>query len=323
MGIEFSNNASSLLAVPILAADTSLTITAPDAPLFPQPTVGGDYFYLVIEDRRLVPNLREIVQVTARTAAVFTVVRGREGTTAQNFFAGSVVSARLTAQGLFDLRAEEATLRAAADAAEVTARNAAILVEKNRAQAAEAAEIAARAAAITSEAGTRGTADSTETAARIAADNAEVTARTAAILVETNRALAAEATAASGAVLATEISARAAADAAEVTARNAAIAVETTRALAAEAALAAADVGATALVKAGTGTCVSSDTVTFATPFPHTIINVVLQMPHPSTSTIKIELDNITTPTVTGFKTNASDGGSPATTAYVWIATGT
>lgn len=237
MSILLSNNASSLLVAPILAADTSLTVVTADAALFPQPT-GSDYFLVTLEDRRVVPNLREIVTCTARSAGTLTITRAQEGTAASNFFTGSVVSLRLTAGAIFAVRAEEAALRAAADAAEIVARDAAILVETLRAEAAEAAEVAARVAAIVAEQTTRAAADTAEATARAASDATLLALRNTDIS-NLNAAIANNA-----ANIAAETAARIAADAAEVTARNAAIAaavlVEKNRALAAEALLAAA-----------------------------------------------------------------------------------
>jgi hypothetical protein len=65
------------------------------------PALGaGDYIYLTLEDRRVVPNLREIVRCTARADAVLTIVRAQDGTVAQDFFTGSTVSARLNRAAL-------------------------------------------------------------------------------------------------------------------------------------------------------------------------------------------------------------------------------
>lgn len=212
MGIIFVNNASSLLALPALAADTTVTIEMADVGLFPV-LAAGEYYYAAIEDRRVVPNLLEIVKVTGVSTNVFTVVRGQDGTAAHDFFLGAVFSARLCRAALEDFMAEERAARIAADAAEAAARIAG-----------DAAEAAARAAA-----------DAAETAARIAADNAEIARAEAAEAAEQAARIAADAAEAANraAAIAAEAVARANADAALATA----IANEVARAMAAEAAL--------------------------------------------------------------------------------------
>lgn len=104
----FKNFASAELAAPIAAADTSLTVNIVKADRFPAantgsdpvPTVGKDFYKIVIED---VNKNREIAYVRTRTlgsAIMANLLRGQEGTTAISFAAGSVVSLRHTAQDL-------------------------------------------------------------------------------------------------------------------------------------------------------------------------------------------------------------------------------
>lgn len=88
-----SNNASSTLAAPILAAATTMTIIAGDALLFPAPGA-GQWFPLTIVDPS---DNMEIVYCTSRAGAVLTVARAQEGTTAKAFAAGTRVDCRLTA----------------------------------------------------------------------------------------------------------------------------------------------------------------------------------------------------------------------------------
>ncbi|MEY4073537.1 MAG: hypothetical protein RJA29_894, partial [Pseudomonadota bacterium] len=102
---KFSNKARSQLLAAISATDTSFSVLAADADLFPTADVGtgtlpsapGDWFKVTIEDS----NGYEIVYVRTRSAGsnVFSnVLRGREGTTARSFPAGAVVGLRVTAQ---------------------------------------------------------------------------------------------------------------------------------------------------------------------------------------------------------------------------------
>lgn len=149
MPVLLANNAISTLQAGISDAVTSLTIDVADADLFPSPDFGGaeEYFILTLEDRRVVPNLREILMCTARSGAVLTVQRGIE-TPASAFSAGATVSMRLTAITLANLvgdqvsalnttmtdgfnaastaLADETASRSAADDGEVTNRDAAI-----------------------------------------------------------------------------------------------------------------------------------------------------------------------------------------------------
>lgn len=93
MAPVFSNNATSLLAVAINAAVTTVTVQTGDAAKFPAPT-GGDWFPITVLDG--LGNM-EIMRCTARSGANLTVVRGQEGTTAQSFSIGARVDHRLTA----------------------------------------------------------------------------------------------------------------------------------------------------------------------------------------------------------------------------------
>jgi hypothetical protein len=83
---QFKNNARALLASGILATDTTLTVEAPKADLFPTANVGtgavpsaSDWYKATLENAS---GQCEIIYVRTRTAgsAVFTnVLRGQEG----------------------------------------------------------------------------------------------------------------------------------------------------------------------------------------------------------------------------------------------------
>lgn len=90
----YANNCSSRLAVDTAGASVTLTVRAGDGNRFPSPS-GGDYFMVTIEDRRT--RQIEICRCTGRVNDVMVVVRGQEGTVAQQFSAGATVSHRLTA----------------------------------------------------------------------------------------------------------------------------------------------------------------------------------------------------------------------------------
>lgn len=98
MGIKLANNATSLLAADIAISALELTVTPGEGDLFP--ALGLDeYFYCTLLD---VDGNMEIVQVTARTGNVFTIIRARENTTPKAFAAGARVELRITAQSVFD-----------------------------------------------------------------------------------------------------------------------------------------------------------------------------------------------------------------------------
>lgn len=64
----FSNNAVSLLAAPISATATSLTVMAGYGSLYPQPTGNGsDYFLITLEDQHA--SVREIIKTQASQRA--------------------------------------------------------------------------------------------------------------------------------------------------------------------------------------------------------------------------------------------------------------
>lgn len=94
----FVNDGSSLLASSILAADSSLTVTATEGSLFPSPS-GGDYAILTIEDD--LGNI-EIVKLTSRAGDVLSITRAQESTVALDFASGSRVEVRITKGSLDD-----------------------------------------------------------------------------------------------------------------------------------------------------------------------------------------------------------------------------
>lgn len=95
----YANNAASTLLGNLGATDTSFSLPNGTGARFPAPTAGQS-FMLTIEDTS--SNL-EIVECTARTNDVLTVIRGREGTTAKAFTASTPIDMRVTAGMLSDL----------------------------------------------------------------------------------------------------------------------------------------------------------------------------------------------------------------------------
>ena len=93
----FTNNASTTLASSINSSVTSLTVSAGQGSLFPNPSA-GQYFYTTISN--VAGTLREIVKVTARSTDTFTIVRGQDNTSAQSWTTGDTVELRVTAADL-------------------------------------------------------------------------------------------------------------------------------------------------------------------------------------------------------------------------------
>lgn len=105
--IVLKNRAGSSLAVSISAADTTLQIQAADAAKFPALEYPGDVFPL-----RLISDggNSEYALATARDGANITVLRGQEGSTAQDFAPGTRVEVVVTA-GAWDRLAESRWVR--------------------------------------------------------------------------------------------------------------------------------------------------------------------------------------------------------------------
>lgn len=93
---QFTNNASSTLAGAITTSATSLSVQTGDGAKFPALSA-GQWFPLTLVNAS---GGYEIVQCTARSGDVFTVVRAQEGTAATAFSAGDSVGLRLTAAAI-------------------------------------------------------------------------------------------------------------------------------------------------------------------------------------------------------------------------------
>ena len=108
----FRNNAFSTLAAGISSSATTLTVTAGHGDRFPV-AGGSDWFVITLEDSA--KNI-EVVRCTARSAGsnTLTIVRAQEGTTARAWLAGDIVSLRLTAGGIDEIRTSAVTAHEAA-----------------------------------------------------------------------------------------------------------------------------------------------------------------------------------------------------------------
>ena len=99
--ILFSNNASTTLATSITSGATSLAVTAGGGSLFPAITAGQEFIFTLQHIAAGVVTAFEICTCTARTGDSFTaIVRAQEGTSAQSWSAGDVVTLLPTAAGM-------------------------------------------------------------------------------------------------------------------------------------------------------------------------------------------------------------------------------
>jgi microcystin-dependent protein len=98
MPLKLTNNATSLLAAPIDALVTTITISSGDEGNFP--VLGaGDYFPVTVVDTS---GNREIMRCSAIAGVTLTVARGQENTAARAFVINSRVEVRLTAGALIE-----------------------------------------------------------------------------------------------------------------------------------------------------------------------------------------------------------------------------
>lgn len=93
--IQLKNNAQSMLAYPVSAADTTLTVIPEDIGRFPALIVPGDHFYCALADSQGNLEFVRVTGVNAQTATL-TVVRGAEGTTARGWNTGDRVQLRMS-----------------------------------------------------------------------------------------------------------------------------------------------------------------------------------------------------------------------------------
>lgn len=100
--IKLKNNARGFLASAISTSATQLQLTSGTGASFPVLSAGETFFATLVSS----DNTFEIVNVTARTADVLTVVRAAEGTTALAFNPGSLVELRVTVGNLTSAAAD-------------------------------------------------------------------------------------------------------------------------------------------------------------------------------------------------------------------------
>lgn len=91
-----ANNAQSILAASLNAAQTSLQVSTGSGDLFPAPVSGKSFFILTLVDNATGSD-SEIVHVTARNGDTMTIVRAQEGTSARSWSANDIVANMVTA----------------------------------------------------------------------------------------------------------------------------------------------------------------------------------------------------------------------------------
>ena len=91
----FANNAKTTLSNALTSTSTSLTVSPGTGSLFPIP-VGAQYFVLTLTDAAT-GLINEIVWVTAASGDTFTIVRGKEGTSAKPWLVGDFTNCFPTA----------------------------------------------------------------------------------------------------------------------------------------------------------------------------------------------------------------------------------
>ena len=105
IGLELTSNfAKTVLASPINASATTITLFPGAGALFPNPS-GGNYFRILITDIAT-SNYNEIVLCTARSGDVLTVTRNAEGTLARSWLAGDIIENVMTAGAFSELRSQ-------------------------------------------------------------------------------------------------------------------------------------------------------------------------------------------------------------------------
>ena len=104
MVVLLSNNARSTLAGALTDISTTLSVQTGDAAKFPSPT-GDDWFPVTVVKA---DGTYEIMRCTGRAAAVLTVERAQEGTTAVAFDAGDRIDLRLTAGAIAQIQEDAA-----------------------------------------------------------------------------------------------------------------------------------------------------------------------------------------------------------------------
>lgn len=104
MVVLLTNNARSTLAGALTDIGTTLSVQTGDAAKFPSPT-GDDWFPVTVVKA---DGTYEIMRCTGRAAAVLTVERAQEGTTAVAFDAGERIDLRLTAGAIAQIQEDAA-----------------------------------------------------------------------------------------------------------------------------------------------------------------------------------------------------------------------
>ncbi len=96
----YANNAAGTLAAAITTGSTTLTLNAGQAALFPNPGANQGFFATLTD--AATQSQIEIVYVTQVSGSIFTIQRAQDGTAAQSWNAGDILSQRVVAAELRD-----------------------------------------------------------------------------------------------------------------------------------------------------------------------------------------------------------------------------
>lgn len=91
----FANNAKSTVAAPVAPGATTVTLFTGEGALFPSPGSGQQFAISFLD--QATATQREIMYCTSRTGDVLTVVRAREGTSAETWVIGDFANGYITA----------------------------------------------------------------------------------------------------------------------------------------------------------------------------------------------------------------------------------
>jgi hypothetical protein len=94
----YANNAAGTLAAPLTNTATALTLNVGQAALFPNPSPPFTFFATITD--AATQTLKEIVLVTAVSGNIFSITRGQDGTSAQSWNTGDIISQNVVAAEL-------------------------------------------------------------------------------------------------------------------------------------------------------------------------------------------------------------------------------
>jgi hypothetical protein len=107
MAVKLKNNARGFLSAAVAATDTQLVLTSGTGASFPALSYGDNFFATIVS----ADGMFEIVNVTARSGDILTIVRGAESTVPKSFDVGSLVELRVTVGNITTTIADDKLFR--------------------------------------------------------------------------------------------------------------------------------------------------------------------------------------------------------------------